>query len=318
MYSTITGRRLPWWYSLGWEVRPPTLVLRLSRPFMEFIEATIKPDSPILTDFVTEYSLPPWKNTFRVGGSWGFGQAFRMVSDIKLISGARASAIFHLRIPRIKKPTGKPCEHCGGKRKDPFDRTRECYYCNGTGDGFENDWRAIDALAATLSVFTTLAAHFESVNYGYDKEVAGLVGTPQLLILSTILRPGIHGGSLEGSYSADLIAWLSENDVGEIAEAVQAMKMTWQRLWGGPSDDFENHYFFRAGCYLHPQQLLIDCPGNACGLHQGTDFNFKGNIGGYDFDCHNVDSAAQQLTLITALGAIEDRARREMVLQIAP
>jgi len=223
--------------------------------------------------------------------------------------------LLEARIPRIRIPTGKSCTACKGKRVDPITRTQKCFDCSGTGKGYIFDWKGAEALSATLSVFTTLAQLFEYETYGKNTE-RDVIEIPQLITLQTITRRGaMHGGSLGGSYSTDMISWLSRAELTTIPEAIDAMQATWARMWKRVTD-FEKRHSFRAGCYHHPQQLLIDCPGNACGLHQGTDFDFKGNAGGYDFECHNVDSPAQQLTLITALAAIEDRARRELKLEI--
>ena len=71
---------------------------------------------------------------------------------------------------------------------------------------------------------------------------------------------------------------------------------------------------FRAGVFSEFGWLNTDCPGNACGLNPSLDaeYDMKKPCHGYKFSCHNVDTAAQQLTLLAGVAALHDKARQEI------
>ena len=55
-------------------------------------------------------------------------------------------------------------------------------------------------------------------------------------------------------------------------------------------------------------RLIMNCPGDACGIHPEN--WYEENDKGYEFNCHNVDSPMQQITLLAGLAALHDEARR--------
>lgn len=89
---------------------------------------------------------------------------------------------------------------------------------------------------------------------------------------------------------------------------IQAMKTAYKRMFG---PDHIDEYSFHAYVAYKGGWLNVGCPGNACGLNptsQGVTEKGKG----YEFACHNVDTPAQQITLLAGLAALHDKARKEM------
>jgi len=72
-----------------------------------------------------------------------------------------------------------------------------------------------------------------------------------------------------------------------------------------------DEYDFRAYVRNDKGGLVFDCPpGNACGIYPSNWDMDKGR--GYKFNCHNVDNAAQQITLLAGLATLHDYARKEI------
>jgi len=138
---------------------------------------------------------------------------------------------------------------------------------------------------------------------------------PQLLTVETITHNDMHGGSLGGMYSVPLTSWLAskvtdlpERHVYVIPEMEKAMKTAYYHMLSrGPLDDhsFSAHIAYRGGW------LNVSCPGNACGLHPSHSRS-PDEGRGYEFSCHNVDSPAQQFTLLAGLAALHNRVRKEL------
>ncbi len=86
------------------------------------------------------------------------------------------------------------------------------------------------------------------------------------------------------------------------------MKKCWDRLFG--LKDYDK-WSFRVS--VGDGFITIDCPGNACGIHPDHNAGLRiEKDEGYEFTCHNVDSPAQQLTLLAGLAALHDKARKEI------
>ena len=73
---------------------------------------------------------------------------------------------------------------------------------------------------------------------------------------------------------------------------------------GGPLKAFYNESF--KAFVQKEARLIIDCPGDACGIH--PDIYFEG-VGGGSFGCHNVDQMFQQLSLLAGLSKVHSMAR---------
>jgi len=118
----------------------------------------------------------------------------------------------------------------------------------------------------------------------------------------------MHGGSLSGLYSIPLVKWMSEKVGRNIPEMVGAMSTAYEHMLGPGSAKYGP---FRASVDYEGGWLNVYCPGDACGLNPDSN-GLEGDGRGYEFSCHNVDSPAQQLTLLAGLAALHDRVDREL------
>lgn len=204
---------------------------------------------------------------------------------------------FSIPIPKIKKESERKCTWCGGSGNDNYD-DRECFMCSGSGKDFEMDWQEAFEVSASLTAFTRLLECC-------DEDTSASL--PQLLTLETFTSKDMHGGSLGASISRPLRKWLSVySGHNTIPEATKAMMTAHDKMFGLKRFDIHSFKIM----VWEDGGLLIDCPGDACGVHPNSHERRAGR--GYELTCHNVDSPAQQLTLITGLAAIHDRARKEI------
>jgi len=59
--------------------------------------------------------------------------------------------------------------------------------------------------------------------------------------------------------------------------------------------------------------VVLDVPGNACGIYNPPEHDYGlPRKEGCKFECHNVDSPMQQLTLLVGLAMLHDKARKEI------
>lgn len=290
--KVITRENIPCWYELSWRQKKPAIVLKIHQDFI----ASIKPvseDAPIVKALKEEFKFKSFVGSF--DGNFGFDNAF-------VRTGKKENFVeFVVKIPKVKKWEDEKCDYCKGSGKEKFsDFRRECLHCEGTGKQCFYDWQGAYAISASFSVFTRLA-HFPKI------ETSALF--PQLMTVNTITGRDWHGGSLGGEYSIPFVKWLASLfGNNSIPEMVQAMKIAYNRMLGLHKFD---QFRFRASVDYESGWLNVSCPGNACGLNpiHGAGYDMKRELG-YEFDCHNVDTPAQQITLLAGLAALHDRARK--------
>ncbi len=290
----LTRENISCWYELSFRKTKPAIVLRVHN---DFIKSTVpvSDDAPIIVGLKKSLSFKNFVGNFN--GNFGFDDAFVRREG----RGERKDFVeFIAEIPRVKVFTEGVCRHCNGSGKDDF--TNKCLWCDGGGREYEYNWRMADAISASFTVFSTLSRFPEA-------ETSSPL--TQLMIVETITAKDSHGGSLWGEFSIPLCNWLysleqsSQTDLLEISESMQAV----HRKLYGRLDPYAK-YNFRA--YVHDNgRLTLDCPGDACGIYNSPDHRRQINEG-REFYCHNVDHMGQQLTLLSGLATLHDKARREM------
>lgn len=222
--------------------------------------------------------------------SFGFENAIRRHRD----SGEFAE--FFVPIPRVRVKTKRQCSNCKGSGKDKRIGRDECLHCDGIGVEHDYLWHEAYAISASLTVL------FMIIEF---QEVETNCKLPQLLTVHTITDRGSHGGSLGGMYSVAFCDWLSTFEPHtKIVEMAEAMKLAYGRMLGRK---YFNISRFDGTVADENGWLNVSCPGNACGLHPSSGLVSRGE--GYEFSSHNVDSPAQQLTLLAGLAALHDKAR---------
>jgi hypothetical protein len=278
---------IPCWYELSF--RKSALILRIHKEFIEKQRVDLS-KSPIVEHYKKELKLPDFEDDF--SKNIGFGGVFKYLREIDNF------VEFEITTPKIKEITASPCVGCNGTglREDYYDS--KCAFCDGTGYKWSMQWEEIVKISATFSILTTWLKY---------PDIETTSPLPQLLILDTITQEGLNGGSLGGDIGIPFKLYLeSLGERVELPRATIAMKNAHNHMFGNP-DLYQDWDF---GAYVRSGKFIINCPGNACGLHP-SEWHGDENEG-FEFTCHNVDSPAQQLVLIIGLAVLCGMARKNM------
>lgn len=284
-YKDIIRGTLPCWYEISWEESPPTLVVRTHRDVAK--EALISPEAPIVLAFQDSLNVGDFSGD--LNGNFGFNEALKK-------RGEKDGFIEHeIKIPNIRKISEIDCERCDGTGEhDIFDI---CFGCEGEGKEIEYAWGRVDQISTSLNILACSLSLF-------DKKVDSAF--PQLLTFEVASRRGYYG--LAGAICVPLREWLvSSSDESHIFRSESAMKTAYRQMYRQNLGVVEK-YSFRAR--INNGGLVVDCPGDACGIHP-SDWHFRDGEG-YKFSSHNVDTPAQQLTLLVGLASLHDIARKEL------
>lgn len=316
----IERENMPCIYELSFDAESPAIIVRIHNEFMDRWPKLLR-EAPIVKGFMQNFGFSVFKDGYK--GDFGFGSAFKRIGD------EADFAAFSVRIPVVEKIAKKVCPLCGGDKKSFFGQcTRcmgkgkldeacpeclekkddesgfDCLYCGGKGKKTYFDWKPAFAVSASFTLF------FELAGFKMAKEEATPCRFPQLILVSTITKQSSHGGSLDGTYSIPLARWLSSfSENTGIPEMTEAMVWAWKKMFG-KVDEYDRHNFYAKVAYKNGW-LNVSCSGDRCGLHPADNWGPTSGEG-YRFSCHNVDTPAQQLTLLAGLAALCDRARKEL------
>jgi hypothetical protein len=290
--SSILLGNLPCWYELSFRKTKPAIILRVHKDFIKNVEAV--PDGAwLVTDLKNKLGFKNFSNSF--DKNFGFNNAF-------IFRGDKGEFVeFVVEIPKIRKETGKACEYCKGSGKNDYgDR---CLRCDGKGREYFYDWEKAYAISASFTVF-----------FGFARfpEFKTSSSTSQLMTIQTITLKESHGGSLDGEYSIPLSNWFRQLEQKGRSEplqaAVEAMWSVYKKMINQPK--LYPKYLFKV--WIHDGgRITLDCPGDACGIYIPPEYEYgQGRDRGRQFNCHNVDNAAQQLTLLVGLAVLHGTARK--------
>lgn len=282
---------IPCWYEFGWDAESIAIVLRIHQDFIVRYPR-ISEDCAYVQVFLKEFGFKEFSGDF--AGDIGFEKVFHN-------NGVKGEFVeFIIPIPVLRKDTGEICKICGGSG-DGNHRDEKCICCGGSGNEYCIDWHKGHLISAT---FTTILPYL--LLWSDDETNCSL---PQLFTVQTITEVGMHGGSLGGAFGVELVKWFSTfSPPHVINEMVDAMKMAYEQLFAQRPHRFDR---FNARIDYENGWLNVDCPGDACGLNPSYGgVNKDGH--GYGVGCHNVDTCAQQLTLLAGLAALHDKARKEI------
>jgi hypothetical protein len=287
----LARNSIPCWYELSWIANPPTLVVRIHEEFMKTLK-DVPATAPIVKTFTKDFGFKSFQGKF--GKDFGFEE--------KLLYKGKKDEFseYHVIVPQVHFITYDPCRHCkgSGKQDEPFE-DEPCWSCDGDGKMRDYRWHTAQAVSATLTLLFMLL----------DAGAKTCSELPQLMTVTTICAHGQHGGSLGGTYSRELVQWLSTfKESQHIPEMEQAMRTTRKHMLG--LKYYEEPFHFRATVDYENGWLNVSIPGDACGLNPSDGHIETGR--GYNFSCHNTDEPAQQLTLLCGLAALHDLARKKM------
>lgn len=284
----IIHETVPSWYELLWKEEPPSIGLRIHKEFIESNKIDFK-KAPIVKYLAESLRLSAFSGNFNK--DIGFGGVLKHTEE------RDGFGEFVAEIPQIKKKTDKKCTDCNGTGKRKYDPDKKCMFCDGSGIEWIMDWKDAFVISASFSVLT-----------GWLKycKIETSAPFPQLLTVDTITKEDMHGGSLSGDISIPMRIWLeSLGERVELTEMTRAMKIAYGRMFGS-----HDHNMYRFDAYATNGRFIANCPGDACGLHPSDWYARKKE--GYEFSCHNVDSPAQQITILAGLGALINRAQEEI------
>lgn len=288
----VIRENIPCWYELSFRETGPAIILRVHKDFIESIKLVPNNDWRVV-DFLKQFKFNEFVGSF--DGNFGFDNAF-------IREGQKGEFTeFVVEIPKVRKKTGRVCKYCKGSGKDDY--SDGCLSCDGKGEEYIYDWNKAQAISASFTVFFDFSRFpkFETSS-----------SVTQLMTMQTITLKESHGGSLDGEYSIPLSNWFKKLEQKEKPEpleaAVGAMWSAYKKMINHPK--LYPKYLFRA--WIHDGgRITLDCPGDACGIYIPPEGIWNEGRG-RKFSCHNVDTPAQQLTLLVGLAVLHDKARKEM------
>lgn len=291
----ITGRDPS---ALPLDLQVPLLLLGIAEePLLRF--AKDLPDSPVLKDGQERLKECGVNANFflNIKEPWGFGGVLHPYHR----PGYGGITEYAIPIPRIEKDGGE-CEACEGTATI---EGMNCLHCMGTGRGTVLERDSAACILGTLWIL-------EAILNRPSKELLVGINTEwrQLLSLRTSFDKERYfiGATLSGSFG-DYLRTLSNQNLPKVKEA---MKRVYLQMFPGYAkfDDF----FYKAVVHQNGQ-LILDVPGNACGLYvDGRSLSLYEASGPMELDCHNVDGYHQQLALLSGLAALCGMARKSSCL----
>lgn len=288
-FTNITRDSVPCWYELVWR-RPLGMVLRIHTDLINGTRPITK-EAPIVKGFLNDPEFKFTKVNFIFGETLGFNDALPYV-------GGRDNFLeYSIPTPLVCKNTGNKCDICSGTGHDKV-RKGKCMYCDGKSTQSIYDYTGSYAVSASLGIL------FQLLQF---PEVRTSCNVPQLMTINTFTIRGLHGGSIYGEFSKDLISFLlTLPPRQELKEISLVMQEVWTKMEGEMKDLFRSLFRASMGENGH---IVMDCPGNACGIGTDPDMSFIDRGQGRSFSCHNTDSMMQQFTLLAGLAKLQTMAR---------
>jgi len=284
----MTREKIPCLYELSFEKgEPPVLQIRIHNDFLE-INKGIVPTQAVLEYIKKEHKL----NEFLPFGGDYFG------FDKALKKGETKGEFteFDIEIPVLKKETNEICEHCGGKGWDEYFQ-RPCSWCDGSKHKILYDWKPLTAISASLQLLTSMTEIF-------DKKISA--ENNQLLTFQLICGKDMGGFPIGGAYGIDFCGWLDSFPAHyQFDQVIHAMAEVHAHIYKSEVDFWDFQAYVEESAWL-----IINCPGDACGLHPSDSYRKPGE--GRNFSCHNLDNAIQQIDLLIGLAVLSDEARKEI------
>lgn len=291
--KSILHEDIPRWYHLFWDFESGGLFIKVSKFFLE--QAPHKDMAPYFAD--VEKRIPFLPLFDRVESRLG-QRTFGISDSISLSEEDNEWFTYKIFIPLLVSKTGLACPHCDGSGKRlsavALNFDEPCYWCDGNKAEEVLSHEGLQKVCYSLQIFLNALAFpvYEDVP----------TELKQAFTITSCCEIGLHGHSVGGYASPSFIRYLefiaSDSKTSMCSdEAIKAMEVVYSKLFG----KLKNYNRFTA-C-VTTGQLVMSCPGNACEIHTEYRRNF-GDGRGEDIVCHNLDSAVQQITLLSGLAAI--------------
>lgn len=282
---------IPRWYSLFWDTNKAGLYIKIHTFFLEHIE--FKNWGPYFADIEERFRWEPLFEKYEP--SLG-KETFGINDSIVLEHSDGEWFTYRIKIPCVRQFTDRACPKCSatGKRyPEDRDSEEECPYCHESKNESSMVFGEIERVCYSLEIFLKAL----SMQLGTDVPIL----EPQLFTIESCSGIGNHSHSVGGYMSPVAVRFLEtysdSYDISDhLPEVEKVMFDAYRQILG------EVRYYDESSfrCHVRGGQIIFVCPGNACEIH--TDINRKPLDGtGNEITCHNLDTAIQQLTLLSGL-----------------
>lgn len=250
------------------------LILSAHRKFAESLKSlTAVPTRPLFQDFENNLQICPIKPYESDTVAWGFGNVFTPHSTDE--SWVR----WHCEFPESANNLSS-----------------------------DDDWRRRNEFAASMRVLTLLASTFQEHTDSTRNQLADFsIGVPNYSADFFDQAP------LSAIFYPTFAKWIrTQEHLKRSPDTEAQMRTTYQRMSRWPvksSDRFEVSYH-------GPHYVLFTVPGDRCELNPTRygaliEKNGEQKVNGYELSGHNVDTLMQQMTFMTAIAALHDKARAD-------
>jgi hypothetical protein len=326
-FSLLDYENVPCWFELSFDQQEKAIIVRIHDEFLGKIKAKEKQLWPYSENLKKDFDFSSFQGEF-IPGNFGFDGALQCAGQKNDFWELKAY------IPILEQYRMKTCLYCQGNKRDMLfggvcetcqgsgvvinmiicDSCHgeklsyggdECFRCKGKGKipDLWMDWKTFQRIALSFSVVFNLLRTGEMKDYQTSSE------KPQLLLVETaVLAGNPYGAPITGKYSPKLIEWIKTQQEGNIKEVSGAMQTCWKQIHR-EANEIDLGYIWTDT--RKTGWIYISCPGDRTGIHPALSHSIIHDQG-YTFIDHNVDTTAQQLTLLAALGALSDKARREI------
>jgi hypothetical protein len=287
---TIMFDPLPRIYDMSWQGQTASLELGINTKILEEVFKDAK-DWGIIKHLQENHKVGELTADPNIG--FGFDPCRLMRR------GTRGDhAIFSLHLPEIEVVIGV-CQECEGKSKR---KRRDCLYCGNTGKerGYQHHQGTVAAINLNLLLSKLSFPELQEIETR---------GNQLMMINLAVADRSLHGYPLWAAFSPQMVKWIGMHEQQTDLPLVRgAMKEAMVRMM--PSYAAEND--FRA--WLEPDGVFnFRVPGNcACLSPDYTARECLMQDRGYDFGTHNVDTPAQQLSLLAGLSYLWEMARKDL------
>lgn len=280
-------KNVPCWYELGWDKETKSLILRVHKDFVKETMFFPTHDSMIWS-YKKEFGFLSYSYDFS-GEHFGFDNAFKKREE----SGDFIE--YEIKIPNLGMEV--ICDYCSCTGKNSFDEP--CPICHGSKKKISYDFTPALAISASFTIFFKLAYQGRNMKIS-SKQF-------QLFEIETVTERNSvgNGSAINGWFSERLTTWLRGLQNSSFADIILAMKIANSQMYNGTNGIFESLQFDAS--IGKKGRLILKCPGDASGIYPMSNDQGKED---YIFGSCNMDSSVQQITVLTGLAALRDKARK--------
>jgi len=265
----IIRENVPVWYEISVGLDGLSLIFKIHKLAMNYIYNTLNGNYKNCFDGIQQANQLPEFIVPNGQNNWGFGSVLSFVANLDF-----DWVTVKCNLPQV------------------------LFFKNK--DLVNNNWKAANSISATINLLVEILNTFPINNQTNEKNV-------QLLTLTLLTDPGVHGFSINVDLSVNVCKWIksktkSNQESVKCAEILTTLQTNFFHLNGKSSSKND----FTANLD-HPQWIWLGVPGGSCQLHSEK---YEINSGqGYRLIPHNIESSIQQLSFLMGLAKMHDLIR---------